>query len=396
MMSLFLISGMIGHGLGVEAFGDFQFANSVVFIFSSIGLICGAEVLIAKLVLAEDSHAFRIIGAGFILRLYAAIAAYILLLIYCYFFIEKNSTQILLAALGLSILFREPFSTISVWFQSKTNNKPIVLASIYGTTTKTCIVSLLYIYNQLTLWLLTSAWLAEAIILSVFYTKAFYKETNVKIRDIKFDFRIFKIIYKEGMLYWPPLILMLVFSKADRLLVKNIVDPYNAGLYMAAMQVIDGVISIGIIIATSAAPIFVYRYNKINEIKKGVTKLTLSMFFIGITLCGIGFTLSYKIIQIIYGETFIEATTIMQTGFFIVALSFIEASLNIYVIKELGGFFALKKWILITLISLPSEYFSIRSFGAQGAQIGILIGYMIAVIVGLIYIKKDNLKKNYL
>lgn len=382
VLSAFIISGLISRQLGVTEYGDFQYALSIILIFSAAGLICGAEVLLPKIVSADQKILNGLIVSGFFLRLVASIVAYLLILLYGYIFIDSKQMRFLLYILGLTVIFREPFAVVSVFFQSQTFSKPVAITSIALLFFKIFALTSIYHINKVSLAVLSGIWVLEVLISSLIYGILYIKE--VKKREILLYCRCidFEKIFKEGCVYWLPLILMTIFLRVDRLLVKALTPAYDAGLYLAAMQLFDAVVSVALIISASLAPTLIYKYSDIDKIKANTIRLILLMFGIGFISTGVGYCISPYLVLKVFGSDFADAIPIAKTAFCISFLVFVDSAFNVYLIKCLGAKYALIKWTLTVAIAIPVEYFLICSWGAQAAHVGIAVGYCIAILFG--------------
>lgn len=382
VIGTFIISGLIARQLGVAAYGDFQYALSVILIFSAAGLICGAEVLLPKVVLANKENINSLITSGFVLRLLASVVAYLCLVLYGLLFIDNPSVFWLVCILGLTIFLREPFAVVVVLFQSKTHSKPIALTSMTVLALKILALALLYHFNAINVWLLSIVWVIEVVLLAFVYSALYWRE--LKQYGLVFHWELSKVkaLFNEGLVYWFPLVLMAFFWRVDRLLVKNYSSAHDAGVYLAAMQIFDAVLSVALMMAVSAAPILVYRHTEQAKIKVNTLKLASIMSLVGIIGAITGYFVAPYLVPKLFGVAFIDAVSITQTALWLSVLVFIEAALNVYLIKNLGGKYALIKWAVVILVAVPIEYFSICAWGAQAAQLGVAAGYFCAVLLG--------------
>jgi polysaccharide transporter, PST family len=387
----FVISGLIARQLGVTAYGDFQYALSVILIFSAVGLICGAEVLLPKVVLVDKENINSLMTSGFVLRFLASAVAYLCIVLYGLFFVESSSVFLLVCILGFTVFLREPFSVVVLLFQSKTHSKPIALTSIGILTLKIAALALLCYFNAVNVWRLSMVWVVEVVLLAFIYSALYFRELKQYGFIFRWELGKIKALFDEGLVYWFPLVLMAFFWRVDRLLVKNYASAHDAGVYLAAMQIFDAVLSVALMMAVSAAPILVYRHTEQAKIKANTLKLASIMSLIGITGAITGYFVAPYLVPKLFGVAFMEAASITQTALWLSVLVFVEAALNVYLIKNLGGKYALMKWLGAVLIATPVEYFAIKAWGAQAAHIGIAFGYIYALIYGFYWLKR-NLK----
>jgi O-antigen/teichoic acid export membrane protein len=378
-----IISGIISRQLGVVEYGEFQYILASVLIFSAIGLVCGSEVLVPKLVISKKDKINSLIASGFLLRFLGSLIAYLILVIYGQIFIDNGKIVYLLNLIGLTVLAREPFAVVQAYFQAKTFSAPVAATSIIILFIKILVLICAYYLKLISLKFLSVVWIFEAIILSLIYIKLYIREMREVGIPNKWEFSKFKELFEEGVIYWFPLILMNIFWRVDRLIVKNNASATEAGIYMAAMQLYDAVVSVALIVSISLAPVFIYKNSSEEKIHNNTIKMVVIMMMLGLFFAISGYYISPIIVPLIFGINFINAIPIVQSGLCISVLVFLDAALNVNLIKRFGAKHALIKWILIVSVGVPIQYFSVQTWGAHAAQYGIAVGYGVALVYGL-------------
>ena len=109
-----LLNVLIARYLGVEQFGILQAALSSVAVFSSIGLLCSAEV-VSPLYSQDKEKYTSIFEQVFIIRLVLSVIAIIGYSIYIY--VGNQQNIFLMICLMIGILFQEPFNIFGLYFQ---------------------------------------------------------------------------------------------------------------------------------------------------------------------------------------------------------------------------------------------------------------------------------------
>jgi O-antigen/teichoic acid export membrane protein len=383
VVGTFVVSGLVSRQLGVVEYGNFQFALAVILIFSTAGLICSTEVLLPKIVIADKKSLNGLIFSGFILRFSASLAAYFLILLYGYFWVNDEQLSSLLYILGLTVFLREPFAVALVYFQSKTYSKPVVIISVFLLTLKILFLSVAYYFDRINFTILCWVWVFEALGLSLGYSFLYFRDLRRAGAVSDWDLTYLRGLFIEGCIYWPPLIAMIIFLRMDRILVKFMSPSYDAGIYLAAMQLFDAIVSIALIVAVSVAPSFIYQYSDAGKIRNNTFKLVFLMLLGGAACAVFGYMFASHIISYIFGPAFLDAIPIVKTAFCVSILVFLDAALNVNLIKRLGAKYALVKWVLVIMVALPVQYLSVRLWGPQGAHFGIGFGYVVALFFGM-------------
>jgi O-antigen/teichoic acid export membrane protein len=269
-----------------------------------------------------------------------------------------------------------------VYKRQITFSKPIALTSIALSIFKILILAMGFNEKIIDFKFLCVVWILEVLISSVICSYLYFEEINKLEVVQKVKLKSILKLWREGFMFWMPLVLMTFFWRIDRILVKNIVTEHDAGIYLAGMQLFDAVVSIALIISVSLAPSLIYQYSDEIKIKVNSFKLIFFMTAMGIICAFIGYFVSPYIVPRLFGAAFIEAVPIVQTAFCLSLLVFVDAALTVNLIKRLGAYYAFKKWISIIFIAVPIEYFAVTLWGGQAAHLGIAAGYCFALIFG--------------
>ena len=164
------VSGLLARYFGAEAFGKWQYANTLLLVLAPITWVCGAEILVPTIVHRRASELGTVLGSAFALRMTISVLALAATWAAIAAGVTDRVVGAMLAGLAVTMLFREPFiGVINSWLQSQTYSKPQLLASIVTALAKTALVYL-FVRAALTpaafgwLWALESAVIAAALV----------------------------------------------------------------------------------------------------------------------------------------------------------------------------------------------------------------------------------------
>lgn len=386
MISSLLISSILAKSLGVAEYGVFQYSLNIVVLFSAISFICGAEVLVPKLVNASIRKRKKLLDNAFILRLFFSIIGYMILVTYS-FFTQEPQEIILISLLGLMIILGEPFHVITAYLQSQTNIKPKVITSLLATLFKTIFVLILFFISVKKSNAFSFAWILESSITAiglVFLYYQIYKNFN-----LQFSKKTIIYLLKKGLPFFYSLLSMYLFIKLDYIFLKAYSNNYELGLYAASYQITLAINAIAPILTMSLAPILVYKKTVFQDAVKNIMLITAIMAFTSLITAFIINLFSTPIITLLFGQEYRSVIDILYWQLYASVFIFIDSSLNIFFIKYQKGAFLLSKWILASIFSAISLYFYIPIYGALGAVIGCSVGYITACLFSLILIIFD-------
>ena len=282
-----LISGMLARYFGPETFGKWQYANTLLLVIAPLTWVCGAEILVPLIVReqtttqakvhpktlhADTGHSLdAILGSAFTLRFTVSLAALLL----CWGVLSIGWLDPLVAAmlagLAVTMIFREPFGVVSAWLQSQTHSKPALLISLSTAILKAGAVFIL-VRSLVAPGRFGWLWAAEAaligLLLVLYFIGRHHGRLGWHIRPA-----LFKHLVSAGTVFWLGLICMYLFLKLDRLVLEHFVSYAELGRYSAAQQLNENWITLGLMLAQTLAPAFIYRIENTQILRRNVLRL---------------------------------------------------------------------------------------------------------------------------
>ncbi|TDF67696.1 lipopolysaccharide biosynthesis protein [Cupriavidus sp. L7L] len=384
------IVALIARGVGPEGFAHFQYAQSLVLIAASIGLICGGEVVVPRLVAIPSAEAqYHLMAHVFGLRLVAAIAGYFIL-VAATVLTEQDATTLHVAAiLGLSILLREPFGVVTAWMQAQTDNRAGVAFSLSALALKAALIAMLYFSAVHVVHEYAWAFALESALLSTLLAWH-YARRRPRIRPTP-DRELLASLVRDGSVFWVSMMLLFSARRIDQLLLKPRVPLTDLGAYAACMQVLDNYVLLATIIASSVAPLAIYAQPTFAQARRNVLRFAGGMAAIGMT-GGIFIALSAPwIVHLLYGGRFEATVSLLRHGALGSGLVFADVALSLLAIHLRKPGWLAAKSLLVLVTTATIDLITIPKFGAEGAVIGYIAGNAIAVAsgIGLVMLSRD-------
>ena len=322
---------LMARALGVEQYGLLQYTLGLVAAFSSISFICGAEVLVPPLVTATPAERKRLLGNAFVLRQAASVVAYICLLIFAW--VAEDRGNILLTSLvGISILLGESFGVVSAWMQAKTDLKPRSILATVALGAKLLCMMVLYKINSFNTTYYAAANIIEPVILAIGFLIIYNKKTKENFFCIHKSM-LFELL-KRGAPFFIGLIAMFFYQRLATILLKQLSDVYNVGIYSASLVLVAPIITISSILISSLAPTYIYSSNDPKEVYRNIGLITIFMFLAGLLLALFARVTGDYILQLIFGGSFSKSIPVFETLVWVTPLIFMESALNQVFIKE--------------------------------------------------------------
>ena len=371
---------LMARALGVEQYGLLQYTLGLVAAFSSISFICGAEVLVPPLVTATPAERKRLLGNAFVLRQAASVVAYICLLIFAW--VAEDRGNILLTSLvGISILLGESFGVVSAWMQAKTDLKPRSILATVALGAKLLCMMVLYKINSFNTTYYAAANIIEPVILAIGFLIIYNKKTKENFFCIHKSM-LFELL-KRGAPFFIGLIAMFFYQRLATILLKQLSDVYNVGIYSASLVLVAPIITISSILISSLAPTYIYSSNDPKEVYRNIGLITIFMFLAGLLLALFARVTGDYILQLIFGGSFSKSIPVFETLVWVTPLISMESALNQVFIKEKIGELITIKWISSSIVAAAFYYLLIPKYLALGAVFGYMLGYVFACIFSI-------------
>ncbi|MBP0628133.1 oligosaccharide flippase family protein [Cupriavidus sp. AcVe19-1a] len=373
---------LIARGVGPEGFAHFQYAQSLVLIAASIGLICGGEVVVPRLVAHPSPDAqYHLMAHVFALRALAAIAGYLALLAANALTGQDATTVHIAAILGLSILLREPFGVVTAWMQARTDNRPSVVFSLSALAFKAALIAALYFSAVHAVHEYAWAFALESGLLATMLAW-YYVRRRPRIR-ISPDRGLLIRLVRDGSVFWISMILLFSARRIDQLLLKPRVPLIDLGAYAACMQVLDNFSLLATIIASAVAPLAVYAQPTLAKARYNVMRMAGGMAAIGMAGGILIAVCASWIVQLLYGERFEATVSLLQQGAMASGLVFADAGLALLAVHLRKPAWLVGKSLLVLVATAAVDLFTIPKYGVQGAVYGYIAANVLAVVVSL-------------
>ncbi|MDR5732606.1 oligosaccharide flippase family protein [Caballeronia sp. LZ025] len=381
-----VISGLLARYLGPDAFGKWQYANTLLLVIAPITWVCGAEILVPTIVDKPPAQTGAVLGSAFVLRMGVSIVALLLTWTWIAAGGADPLVGAMLAGLAVTLLFREPFiGVINAWLQSMTYSKPQLIASM---TTAIVKAALVYALVRMAagaatfgwLWALEAAAIAGAL---VFY----YMRRHGGTLGWRFDRALFRHFASAGTVFWIGLICMYLFLKLDRLMLAHRVSFAELGLYSAAQQLNENWIALALMLSQTIAPAFVYRVTETARLKRNLLRLFAMTAVLMIAGAAVLDALAGFIIARVFGPNYASAADIFRWAVWLSVPAGIEAIGNLVLLKYQAKYVLLAKWLLALAVAFAVNAYAIPRFNGYGALIGLAAGYVAAASVNFYYIR---------
>ncbi|MFH1454929.1 MAG: flippase [bacterium] len=385
MIISFFTTTFIARKLGPENFGQLSYALSFVSIFSILSTL-GIDSILYRDLIKNPDKKNKYLGSAFIIKLLAGFFTIILVFISTFFFAQDDISKTLILILSGTFLFNT-FQIISYEFQARAKSKYPSIISFLVTLILN-ILKILVILSGKGVIYLAFILLLESILYAVFYWFIYEKKLKEKISEWKFDKQIAITLLKDS---WPLMFtsaFVLVYSRIDQILIKNMIGASSVGIYSAGVTIAEVWYFIPGIIVFSLFPAIVNAKKTSEELYyTRLKKLFYTLLILAIVIALPITIFAPFIIKILYGQAFMKSVIILQIYVWACIGTFLTYLIYNYLIIEnyrksifLLSFIPMVINVVLNILWIPK-------YGIVGSAYATLISYSLGPFIMLFFRK---------
>lgn len=377
----FITTMLVSRYLGPTQYGQITLAFSYVAVFIPIANLGLNDIIVKELIENRDRND-EIIGTTITIRTISSLLSMAAIFIIVKLLSSNPILPYLALLQSISLVFQS-YECIIYFYQSKLLSKKtgIIYALSYTLTSLFRIVCLLL--GKDVKWFafaVASDYMVIAILLLIVY----FREGN----KLKISFDVFKTLISKSSPYLFSGILTVISSKADTIILGNLIDETTVGYYASATTLCNAWPFVLTAIIDSASPIIISLYKENRELYKlRIKQLYASIFYIG-AFVSIVFTMFSKlIITIIYGEAYLSASMPLKIASWSTIFSYFGVARFIWAQCENKQNNERKIALCGMIFNVVSNIVLISIFGINGAAITLLLTQLFMNFVLLFFIK---------
>ena len=378
-MAVSLFVGIyVARYLGPERFGLLSYANSYVGIFTAIAILGLDGIVVRELVKSPDQRD-TLLGTSFLLKVVGTLLMWVLILATLFFSNNDPLTSSLIAIIAFGVLF-QTFNVIDYNFQAEVKSKYVVHSQIVQLIVSS-ITKLVLILKGLPLVWFAAVYSLDAIILAVGLAYA-YSRNSGSIKKWKWNAKVALALLLDS---WPLMFAYmsyLIYAKIDRIMIKEMLDEHNVGIYSAAYVLYEAPLFISLMIAKSVYPILVQYYqdnkNKFFQLYSTLSSyLTLLSYLIVLFI----FIFHEILIQITFGESFEESSKILMLLSFGMIPMFNAFLRSSYITITGNQKIILYTTLFSAMLNIVLNLLLIKAYGVIGAVYATVFTQTLSLIV---------------
>ncbi len=382
-----VVGAWVARYLGAEQFGILSYSIAFVSLFNPL-INLGLDSLVVRLIVQESELKDQILGTTFWLKLVSSLLCCSLIFwVRIYGYSENSITFQIITILAIANIFRS-FDIVDFWFRSQVQSKFSVIAKNSAFLLATGFKVLL-ILLQAPLLAFASAMLLESIggaiaLLMVYH----FQECSF---SLAWNSSLAKRMLKES---WPLILSglsVVIYLKIDIIMLKEILGEKETGLYAAATKLSEIWYFIPTAIAASVAPSIyaakkdnAYVYTQKNE------KLIILLIRLAIMIAIPISVLSPLIVEVIYGNEYIESASILSVHIWAILFVSMGVSSSIWLLAENLTSISFLRTFMGAVTNIIFNWILIPRYSGLGAAFATAISYMVSGYVGHLFFEKTH------
>ncbi len=376
VVSLF-VGIYVARYLGPERYGLLTYSNSFVGLFVALATLGLDSVVIRELVKTPELRA-ELLGTSFFLKIIGTFLMWLALLAAVPFTDNDTDTNILIAIIAFGVIFQSIY-VIDFHFQAVVMVKHVVHIQLIQLAAST-ISKLVLIYIEASLGWFAAIYSLDALTLAIGLTyKYLHNNGNISWR---WNNSTAKTLLTDS---WPLMLAYmsyLVYSRIDRIMIKEMLDEYNVGIYSAAYVIYEAPLFISLMVAKSIYPKLVdYYQNNKDKLFKYYLVLSSYMTLLSYIIVLFIYIFHDNLILLTFGDSFRESSRILMLlslGLIPMYNAFLRSS---YITISGNQKILLYMQLFSSIMNVILNVILIKLYGIKGAVIATVLTQIVSLSI---------------
>ena len=374
----------VARYLGPERFGLFSYAQSFVGLFTAFATL-GLDGIVIRELVKDESRRDTLLGTAFWLKVLGAFFTLGFLGIAVHFTTNDHFTNIIIFIIASATIFQS-FNVIDMYFQSKVMSRYVVFANI-ASLLITSTIKIVLILNKAPLIDFVWVVLFDSFILAMGYMYI-YVHNHLSFKSWIFKLGVAKELLRDS---WPLMLggfSFVIFSNIDNIMIKEIMSNSYVGIYKSAYRLVTLWYFLPGLVLSSLMPSLINSHNNSELFMHRLLIVSTLLVWVALAIFLIYSILNKAIIQISYGEQYINATALLGSLAAVNILIFFNSVWNYWMTIENLTKRTLLFHLCTAVLNIILNYFFIHKYGVIGAVYALLVSLSITYIIFGMYDKR--------
>ena len=390
MIINFMLTIMVSRYLGPANYGVLNYGATLVNVFLVFTKL-GFDTMVSNELIKHRDKEGVILGTTVTMRLMSAITSIIIMMILV-FVLQFNSPIIIVTSIIQSIaLLFQAIDIFDYWFQSYFKSKYVSIAKAVAYTAMAGYKVYLLVTGKDVVWF-AAASVLDALIIAILLV-VFYKLNHGQKLSIKFS--IGKKLLGRSYHFIISGLMVLIYTQIDKIMIGQMQDEFQLGLYSAALSVCMMITFVPNAILTSARSV-VFNAKKSGERYLERLKQTYAIVFWVCTAMALVISIASPIIiNIIYGEQYVDAISTLSLLVWYVPLSQLGTARAVWIVCENKNKYSKYYTFWGVIMNIGLNAFMIPLWGILGATIATIITEVFTLFITPLFYKDTRAHTKY-
>jgi O-antigen/teichoic acid export membrane protein len=371
-----LVGAWMARYLGPEQFGFIAYYIALLAVLGAFANY-GIDYLVIRDCSKDESLSNSIISGVFLFRI--LLGAVVYLFYYIYILSLEGELSYYLAAIG-AILLLSAFNTIDLWFQANKRNKETAILNLISFI----LISIVRVYaivEQLSIEYFLLLLVFESL-LSACLMFWWYIYNNQRITISFTSISKVKSYVSEGFPYMISTLSILLYMRIDQLMIGDMLGKHELGIYSVGIVFSQVWYFIPVVAVNILMP-YISKYKQQGGAKylDSIGKLIRYSIVLSVVIILSTALLSEVIIELIYGELYIDSASVLLIHVISVLPVFVGTILNIWIVNENNGKSQLVRTLSGLVVNIVLNILLIPDYGIVGAAFSTVVSQMTTMIV---------------
>ncbi|MCD6197931.1 MAG: flippase [Deltaproteobacteria bacterium] len=385
MVVALFVGVYVARYLGPERFGLLSYAGSFVGLFTALATLGLDGIMVRELVKTPERRD-ELLGTAFWLKAGGAILMWIGIAAAVPFTHNDTQTNILIVIIAFAIIF-QAFNVIDFNYQAEVKSKYVVYAQLVQLVVSSTI-KLILIWISAPLVYFACVFLLDAVVHSVGLTAMYLKNTG-KVWHWKWRWETAKELLRDS---WPLILsgmVISVYMKIDQVMIKEMLDAKQVGLYAAAVRLSEAWYFVPMAITSSVFPAIINAKKQSEAFYyQRLQQLYDLMVWLAVAIALPTTFLAPWVIRVLYGDAFSPAAGVLSIHIWAGVFVFLGVANGRWIIAENLQYIATIRSTAGAMVNVVLNILLIPNYGINGAAIATFFSVFVASHIAFSFINK--------
>lgn len=355
--------------LGAADYGILNYGLTLATLFLAI-MKLGLDSIAVNELIKNRKKEGEVLGTSLVLRVLASVISIVSIAVLLMIINAGQTVLIIVALIQSVVLIFQAFYIFDYWFQSHLLSKYVSIAKIAATLLMSIYGVYLLLTDKGVVWFSVSTVLISvivAILLVIFY----FKQGG---QPLKYSSNTAKYLLSKSHHFIIANIMSLIYVQIDKVMIGNMLDEVQLGLYSAAVMACGAWSFLPHAITTSMRPVILSLYQKSKrDFMRRLKQLYFMIFWISMVFSAMLALTAPWLIPFLFGGEYVDSVLIVQVMVWAMPFSFLGMARGIWIVAEDKNKYVKYYLFVGVVVNIVLNMILIPRMGILGAAVSTLV-----------------------